>query len=76
MSHKLDSEATIKRNPHPDFKKVEESRPPFQPKQWSFSKTVDPDWKLGSGGNDGGASLKKKHIDIDPYEEGRTWEGF
>ena len=30
-----------------------------------------PDWKPGSGSNDGGAWKKHKHIEIDPYEDGR-----
>ena len=69
---KLDSEQHIQRNPHPDFKKVEASRPAWNAEsQLQFTKTKQPDWKLGQGANDGGESLKKKHIEIDPYEEGR-----
>ena len=30
-----------------------------------------PDWKPGTGSNDGGAWKKHKHIEIDPYEDGR-----
>ena len=64
--------STIKRNPHPDFKKVEGSRPDFANKEAiSYTKTKFPDWKPGGAGNDGGASLRKKHIEIDPYEKGR-----
>jgi hypothetical protein len=67
-----DAEAAIKRNPHPDFKKVEDSRPTWSEEAaWNFSKTRNPDWKLGDGGNDNGESLKKSHVEIDPYEEGR-----
>lgn len=61
----------IKRNPHPDFKKVEGSRPPFKDTSINMTKTVLPSWKLGDGANDNGASLKKDHVEIDPYEEGR-----
>ncbi|KAI9760475.1 MAG: Guanine nucleotide-binding protein alpha-2 subunit [Chaenotheca gracillima] len=69
---KLDAEATIKRNPHPDFQAVEDQRPNWRSDtKWNFTKTPDPNWKYGQGGNDGGASLKKKHVEIDPYEEGR-----
>jgi flavin reductase (DIM6/NTAB) family NADH-FMN oxidoreductase RutF len=68
---KADAEATIKRNPHPDFGKVQASRPDYAKREWKFTKTVDPNWTYGSGGNDGGASLYKTHIDIDPYAEGR-----
>ena len=66
------SEKTIGRNPHPDFAKVQASRPDWQEERlWNFTKTRKPDWKLGDGANDGGESLKKQHIEIDPYEEGR-----
>ena len=68
---KADAEATIKRNPHPNFGKVQASRPDFEKKEWRFTKTVDPSWQWGSGGNDSGESLKKSHIEIDPYAEGR-----
>lgn len=67
-----DSPAKVKRNPHPDFKKVEASRPDFDKSdKWHFTKTPQPDWKLGGAANDGGASLSKKHVEIDPYGEGR-----
>lgn len=68
---KLDAEATIKRNPHPDFKKVEASRPPFdQSNKWHYVQTAKPDWKAGEGANDA-SGLSKKHREIDPYAEGR-----
>ncbi|KAK4989872.1 hypothetical protein LTR50_002919 [Elasticomyces elasticus] len=70
--HMVDSEKHVQRNPHPDFKKVEGSRPDWRAEEkWAFTKTKDPNWKLGQGGNDGGESLKKEHIEIDPYEDGR-----
>lgn len=69
---RFDQEKYVKRNPHPDFSKVEASRPDWDPKnEWHFTKTKQPGWKLGQGANDGGESLSKKHIEIDPYEEGR-----
>ncbi len=68
---KHDAESTIKRNPHSDFGKVQASRPDYDKRDWKFTKTVDPNWTYGSGGNDGGASLEKNHIEIDPYAEGR-----
>lgn len=69
---RFDQEKAVKRNPHPDFKKVEGSRPDWSDQnQWHFTKTKQPGWKLGQGANDGGESLKKKHVEIDPYEEGR-----
>ncbi|GAB7355115.1 hypothetical protein MBLNU459_g5691t1 [Dothideomycetes sp. NU459] len=68
----MDSEKAVKRNPHPDFKTVEASRPDWDgSKEWRFTKTKKPDWKLGDGANDGGAGLKKDHVEIDPYAEGR-----
>jgi flavin reductase (DIM6/NTAB) family NADH-FMN oxidoreductase RutF len=68
----MDAEKHIKRNPHPDFKKVEGSRQPWDSSlAWNIKKTIKPDWKYGDGANDGGASLKIPHVEIDPYEEGR-----
>ena len=70
---KHDAESAIKRNPHGDFSKVQASRPAWDSsRHWDYSKTAEPNWKYGSGGNDGDASLKKEHIDIDPYAEGRA----
>lgn len=67
-----DAEKAIGRNPHPDFAKVQASCPDWaEHSQWHFTKTRDPNWKLGQGANDGGESLKKEHVEIDPYEEGR-----
>lgn len=69
---RLDSEKTVGRNPHPDFKKLEASRPDWtENAEWRFTKTKQPGWKLGQGANDGGESLDKKHVEIDPYEHGR-----
>jgi len=67
----LDAEKQIKRNPHPDFKKVEASRPTWSDSTFAFTQTQNTSWKLGDGANDNGDSLKKNHIEIDPYEEGR-----
>lgn len=62
----------VKRNPHPDFKKLEASRPEFEcSRQFHFTQTPQPDWKPGSGANDGGISLQKQHVEIDPYGPGR-----
>lgn len=69
---RLDAENAIQRNPHPDFKKVEASRQPWDKDlKWNMKQTSHPDWQLGGGANDGGASLKIPHVEIDPYEEGR-----
>lgn len=55
-----------------DFEKVQASRPDFKrEKEVTFTKPPIPHWKQGSGANDGGDSLKKSHVEIDPYEEGR-----
>jgi flavin reductase (DIM6/NTAB) family NADH-FMN oxidoreductase RutF len=57
---------------HPDFKKVEASRPDWTDNpDFKFTKTKQTSWKPGDGANDNGASLNKKHIEIDPYEPGR-----
>ena len=63
------------RNPHPDFKTVEASRPDAKTNQKVlFTKTPQPNWKWGDGPNHAEpktASHSKKHISIDPHEEGR-----
>ncbi|KAL5378484.1 hypothetical protein DPSP01_009066 [Paraphaeosphaeria sporulosa] len=68
---KADAEAAIQRNPHPDFKGVEASRPDFEAdRAVHFVKTPKPDWKPGQGANNA-EGLSKKHREIDPYAEGR-----
>ncbi|KAG9239208.1 flavoprotein-like protein oxygenase [Amylocarpus encephaloides] len=69
---RADAEKQINRNPHPDFKKVEGERTPWDKSlEWNLKQTIKPDWKYGDGANDGGESLKHEHVEIDPYEEGR-----
>ena len=36
-----------------------------------MTKTLMPDWKPGMGSNDGGEWKKHKHVEINPYEDGR-----
>ncbi|KAI1322377.1 hypothetical protein F5Y16DRAFT_404555 [Xylariaceae sp. FL0255] len=75
MSVSTKQEAEYQRNPHPDFKGVEGSRPDWDKSAKShFTKTVDPDWQLGGGANELYTSTggdKKDHVAIDPYEPGR-----
>ncbi|KAI1500397.1 hypothetical protein F5X99DRAFT_386364 [Biscogniauxia marginata] len=77
MSVSTAMEAEIKRNPHPDFKKVEASRPDWDASsRLRFTKTASPSWTFGSGANEledssSSSSPPKKHIQIDPYEPGR-----
>jgi flavin reductase (DIM6/NTAB) family NADH-FMN oxidoreductase RutF len=67
-----ETEKKVGRNPHPDFKTVEQGREAWDHALgWNVKQTIKPDWKYGDGANDGGESLKKKHIEINPYEEGR-----
>ncbi|GAQ10430.1 uncharacterized protein BH2278 [Aspergillus lentulus] len=55
-----------------DFDKIQASRPDFKrDAPVTFSKPPNPNWRQGDGANDGGESLKKNHVEIDPYEEGR-----
>jgi hypothetical protein len=57
---------------HPDFKKTEAKRPDFDAvKPINVVKSPDPNLKCGQGVHDNGASLEKKHIEIDAYAEGR-----
>lgn len=59
--------------PHPDFEKVQASRPDFKhDARVNVTQSPNPHWKEGSGANDGGACLKKNHVEIDPGEEGRS----
>ena len=73
MAAQQDAEKHVKRNPHPDFKSVEAARPDWDDAQtsWQWIKTPNPDWKPGDGATDGGESLKKSHVEIDPNEDGR-----
>jgi len=67
-----EAEKQYKRNPHPDFKQVESTRPDWDPNaELTFHKAPEPDWKLGGGTNDHGATLSIPHVEIDPYEPGR-----
>jgi flavin reductase (DIM6/NTAB) family NADH-FMN oxidoreductase RutF len=73
---KLDSEATIKRNPHGNFKQVEASRPTWRETTpgtdpFPFTQTRNPNWQAGDGANDNGESLTHSHVSIDPYAPDR-----
>lgn len=55
-----------------DFDKTQASRPDFRhDAEVTYTKSPNPAWKQGDGANDGGESLKKNHVEIDPNEEGR-----
>ncbi|KAK4448628.1 hypothetical protein QBC34DRAFT_407133 [Podospora aff. communis PSN243] len=67
-------EAQLKRNPHPDFKKEEASRPPFDTSStFRYTQTPDPSWVFGRGANqlEGNPHERHPHIPIDPHAEGR-----
>jgi flavin reductase (DIM6/NTAB) family NADH-FMN oxidoreductase RutF len=64
-------EAQIKRNPHPDFKKVEASRPTFDTtSSFRYTQTPQPSWSIGYGPNTP-PPPSAQHITIDPFESGR-----
>jgi flavin reductase (DIM6/NTAB) family NADH-FMN oxidoreductase RutF len=70
-----DAEKSIQRNPHPDFKAVEAGRPPWNTDaQFAYTQTVDTNWKWGSGANRllSEVDEQKKHVEIDPYADGRS----
>lgn len=73
LAERNNQENSFQRNPHPDFKAVEASRPDWQsePSGWTYTKVADPNWQFGQGGNDSGASLTKSHVEINPYQDGR-----
>ena len=65
-------ENQVKRNPHPDFNKVENSRPPFDfENTWTYTQIPNKDWKVGSGANDPSWKDHKK-LEIDPTERAET----
>ncbi|CUM53531.1 uncharacterized protein AC631_02345 [Debaryomyces fabryi] len=65
-------ESQVKRNPHPDFNKVENERAPFEKEtKWKFTRIPDKDWTPGSGANDDSWKDHKK-IQIDPFAEDRN----
>ncbi len=68
---RVQHEASIRRNPHPDFKGVEAARPPWTDAAWRHTQTRDTSWAWGQGGSDGGASLATPHVEIDPHAPGR-----
>ncbi|PGH15928.1 hypothetical protein AJ79_02095 [Helicocarpus griseus UAMH5409] len=54
----------------PPFAEVEASRPDFDHStSLTFTKSPNPSWKQGEGGNDN--TLEKNHVEIDPYQAGR-----
>ncbi|CAG8236425.1 unnamed protein product [Penicillium salamii] len=56
----------------PEFEKTQASRPDFDhDAKVTYTKSPNPTWQEGEGANDGGESLKKDHVEIDPNEEGR-----
>lgn len=64
----------VQRNPHPDFKQVEGSRPDWDASSsFRYTKTPAPEWKFGDGANnlDADKAATKQHVAIDPYEPGR-----
>ncbi|KAK3368248.1 hypothetical protein B0H63DRAFT_528620 [Podospora didyma] len=67
-------EAQLQRNPHPDFKATETSRPPFDTaSKFRFTQTVSPTWKFGDGANNTSSpSPAVPHVTIDPYAKGRS----
>lgn len=62
----------LHRSTHPNFKSVEATRPDWhEDSKFTVTKTKNPEWKYGDGASDGGESLSRKHVEIDPQEEGR-----
>lgn len=55
-----------------NFNEIQASRPEFKrDTEVTFTKPPKADWKTTEGATDGGESLKKNHVEIDPHEEGR-----
>lgn len=65
-------ESQVKRNPHPDFAKVENERPSFDKEaEWKYTQIPDKDWAPGSGANNN-EWKKHKKVEVDPYGENRS----
>ena len=65
-------EAELKRNPHPDFKQTEASRPPFDTaSSFRYTQTPLPSWTFGAGANELAPPAPPPHVAIDPYAPGR-----
>ncbi|KAK3682753.1 hypothetical protein B0T22DRAFT_522159 [Podospora appendiculata] len=66
-------ESEVKRNPHPDFKTVEASRPPWDAAaSLTYTQTASPSWAFGDGANGTDpAAATTPHVAIDPYAAGR-----
>lgn len=65
-------ENQVRRNPHPDFGKVERERPKFdEANAWKYTQIPQVDWQPGSGANSDDWKNHKK-LTIDPYGEGRS----
>ncbi|KAG6003650.1 hypothetical protein E4U21_001811 [Claviceps maximensis] len=65
---------STKRNPHPDFEKVEASRPRPRSPGFTYTQTRQPSWKFGSGANTATTTSGKDdpgHISIDPHDPSR-----
>jgi len=63
--HKDDDESKVGRNPHPDFKKVEASREPWENVSWHVHQTVNPNWKVGIT-----FSSRALEVDEGPFADG------
>jgi hypothetical protein len=75
MSNHDEKEKALNRNPHGDFKAVEASRPAYTNDAYKWVQKPNKDWKFGDGPNalfDEQDAKAKKHVEIDPYAEGRA----
>jgi flavin reductase (DIM6/NTAB) family NADH-FMN oxidoreductase RutF len=71
-SKKLGLESQVKRNPHGDFNKVEQSREPFETDvKWHYTQIPKVDWTPGQGANDD-SWKKHRKLSIDPFAADRN----
>ncbi|GAB0134720.1 hypothetical protein EsDP_00003078 [Epichloe bromicola] len=64
----------INRNPHPDFNKVQASRPAPSNPPFTYTQTASPTWSFGSGANTSPPpppSPPPRHVPIDPAHPDR-----
>lgn len=58
------------RNPR-DFKATESSRPDWRETRFVWTKTKQPNWKIGDGANNKDKLSGINQVSVDPFEEGR-----
>ncbi|TDZ24285.1 Uncharacterized protein Cob_v003262 [Colletotrichum orbiculare MAFF 240422] len=71
-STRFEGGAQAQHNPHPDFKTVESSRPPFNSSLGiTYTQTPSPSWSYGAGANHLRTPSPPPHVSINPHAPDR-----